>query len=427
MLNPTENELLSRVGAGTEMGEYVRRFWVPCLLSEEIPTPDSPPVRVRIYGEEMVAFRETSGKVGLLDRYCPHRLASLFFGRNEEGGLRCAYHGWKFDVSGACVDMPSEPADSNFAAKVTVRSYPVREAGGVIWGYLGPAGTEPPLPELTWASVPEAHRYVSKTLQRGNWTQALEGGIDSSHISFLHAPLDKSTFRVGIVDESLRTQAMVDPAPRYFVDETPYGARFAARRTTDTGDYYWRITQWLLPFYQVIPAEPNAVVTGNCYVPMDDENTLVFRVSWHQERALTAAERHELKNGGFFHAARIPGTYLPTQNRENDYLIDREVQRTLTFSGIHGIQAQDQAMLENMKGGPIADRRFEHLGTSDMAIITARRRLLREAKALADGVEPAAPQDGAAYGARSASVRLAPGVAWEEAAAAMLAPRTQRV
>ncbi len=427
MLNATDNELISRVGPGTVMGEYVRRFWVPCLLSEEIPEPDCPPVRVRMYGEDMVAFRDTSGRPVLLDRYCPHRLASLFFGRNEQDGLRCAYHGWKFDATGACVDMPSEPADSNFAAKVQVRSYPAQEAGGVVWGYMGPEGTAPPLPQLTWAGVPAANRYVSKSLQQGNWLQALEGGIDSSHVSFLHSTLDATQFRLGIQEESLRIEALTDPAPRYFVDETGYGARFAARRTIASGDYYWRITQWLLPFYQVIPAEPGAVVTGNCYVPMDDDNTLVFRISWHPDRPLTEREVAEYQNGGFFHAARIPGTYLPVQNRENDYLIDRQVQRSETFSGIHGIQAQDQAMLENMKGGTISDRRYEHLGTSDMAIITARRRLLREARALAKGVEPTAPLDGAVYGARSASLLLAPDVPWEEAAAPLLAPRSERV
>ncbi len=237
MLNAADNDLITRVGPGTVMGAYVRRFWVPCLLSEELPEPDCPPVRVRMYGEDLVAFRDTSGRAALLDRYCPHRLASLYFGRNEQDGLRCAYHGWKFDASGACVDMPSEPAGSSFAAKVRVRSYPVQEAGGVVWGYLGPEGTAPPLPQLTWAGVPEAHRYVSKSVQQGNWLQALEGGIDSSHISFLHATLDASRYTLGIADRSLRTEALADHAPRYFVDETPYGARFAARRTTEGGDH----------------------------------------------------------------------------------------------------------------------------------------------------------------------------------------------
>ncbi len=421
MLSEADNEFLTKVSPGTPMGEYVRRFWVPCLLSEEVPTPDSPPVRVRMYGEDLVAFRDTSGRVGLLERYCPHRQASLFFGRNEQNGLRCASHGWKYDVAGQCVDMPSEPPESNFKSKVHALAYPAREAGGVIWGYLGPKGTEPELPKLDWTLVPDSHRYVSKSLQRCNWMQALEGGIDSSHISFLHSTLDRSDYRLGIADGALRTQAVVDPSPRYSVRETPYGAQFAARRTAEDGRYYWRITQWFVPFFQIIPAEPGAVVTGNCYVPMDDENTLVFRISWHPDRALIEAELREYRDGGFFHAARIPGTYLPVQNRDNDYLIDRAVQRTKTFSGIHGIQAQDQAMIENMSGSTVVNRSREHLGTSDSAIITARRRLLREARQLQEGVDPA--RDADAYAMRSASLLLEPGVPWETAAAELLAPR----
>ena len=187
MLNDTDNEFLSRVGPNTPMGEYLRRFWMPFLLPEELPEPDCPPVRTTLLGEELVAYKDTNGDIGLIDNYCPHRRASMFFGRNEECGLRCVYHGWKFDLNGNCVDMPSEPAESNFKDKVKITAYPAREYGGLIWAYMGPVETMPELPKLDWATLPDSHRIISKRSQESNWVQSVEGGIDSSHISFLHS------------------------------------------------------------------------------------------------------------------------------------------------------------------------------------------------------------------------------------------------
>ena len=186
MLNDTDNEFLTRIGPGTPMGEYLRRFWMPFLLPEELPAPDCPPVRTTLLGEALVAYKDTNGDIGLIDNYCPHRRASLFFGRNEECGLRCVYHGWKFDKDGNCVDMPSEPAESNFKDKVKVKAYPAREWGGLIWAYMGPRENIPELPNIDWATLPDSHRVISKRIQESNWVQSVEGGIDSSHISFLH-------------------------------------------------------------------------------------------------------------------------------------------------------------------------------------------------------------------------------------------------
>src|SRR5919202_6261410 len=175
MLSIEENELLTRVGPGTPMGELLRRFWLPALLSDELPDNDGDPIRTRTLGEDLVAFRDSNGKVGIVDAYCPHRRAPLFFGRNEESGLRCVYHGWKFDVDGQCVDMPNEPPESSFASKVHIRSYPCVERGGVVWTYMGKPDERPELPEWEWASLPAAQRHLSMRVQFCNWLQALEG------------------------------------------------------------------------------------------------------------------------------------------------------------------------------------------------------------------------------------------------------------
>jgi phthalate 4,5-dioxygenase len=186
MLTREENDLVCRTARGTPMGDLMRRYWIPVLTSSELPKPDCPPRRVKLLGEKLVAFRDSTGKPGLVDERCPHRGASLFFGRNEEAGLRCVYHGWKFDRDGRCVDMPSEPADSTFKNKVRLIAYPCIERGGVIWAYMGPEGTQPHFPHLEWLLVPDSHRHTTRHLQECNWFQAFEGGFDNSHVRFLH-------------------------------------------------------------------------------------------------------------------------------------------------------------------------------------------------------------------------------------------------
>src|ERR687886_2780840 len=215
MLKKEDNELICRVGPGTPMGNLMRQYWIPAMLSSELPTPDSDPVRVLLLGEQLLGFRDTSGQVGLMQHNCPHRGASLFFGRNEEGGLRCVYHGWKFDVSGTCTDMPNEPAESDFKHKVKAVAYPCVERGGVVWAYLGPSSHAAQPPELEWTHVPPSHRYVTKRIQVCNYLQNVEGEVDSSHVSFLHSTLDQ---RNRLPDYMAR-----DRAPRFYVKATDYG------------------------------------------------------------------------------------------------------------------------------------------------------------------------------------------------------------
>ena len=347
MLSAEDNELLTRTGPGTAMGDFFRRFWMPVLLSQELPEPDGPPVRVKVLGEDLVAFRDTDGRVGLLDPRCPHRGANLFFGRNEKCGLRCAYHGWKYDITGRCVDMPTMPPESTFRDRIRASSYPAREWGEFVWAYLGPAGHEPELPELEFALVPPAHRFVSKKLQQCNWAQACEGGIDTAHFSFLHMPVSSSeSERDEVMSRSSadrdRTRWMRDDAmPEFQVVPHDAGLAIGASRRADGSGLYWRVSQFLLPNHGLAPnAFAGENYHGQTWVPITDELCWVYCYTWNPERPLTESERQRLKAGQSVHAA-VDERWVPLRNRDNDYLIDRVDQKLRTFTGIRGISEQD--------------------------------------------------------------------------------------
>ncbi|MGH2589041.1 MAG: Rieske 2Fe-2S domain-containing protein, partial [Dehalococcoidia bacterium] len=382
--------------------------------------PDCPPVRLTLLSEELIAFRDSEGRVGVLDRYCPHRGASLFWGRNEACGLRCVYHGWKYDVSGQCVDMPNEPLASRFKDKIQTTAYPAEERGGVIWVYLGPPDTRPQLPELEWTRVPESHRLVSKRIQECNYLQNVEGEVDSSHVSFLHSTVDEARdlTRTGGVAGNI----VFDRAPRFNVKTTDYGLMITARRNAPDGGYYWRITPFLMPAYTMIPFEPGVPQTFTAAVPIDDTHMFGFSATWHPDRPLTEEEleRHRLGLGA--HVRLIPGGFQTLANKENDYLIDREVQRTQTFTGIYGVREQDMAV-QSDQWGPTTKRWKEHLGTTDLAVIAMRRRLLRAARNLQQGIEPPEAQNGAAYRVRSAAIVLGQDVEVEEGAKEVMQAR----
>jgi phthalate 4,5-dioxygenase oxygenase subunit len=417
LLTREENDLITQTGAGTPMGEVFRSFWLPALLATELPAPDCPPVRVRLLGEDLVAFRATDGAVGLIDARCPHRRADLFFGRNEEQGLRCVYHGWKFDVQGTCIDMPNEPAESNFKHKITTTAYPCQERGGVIWAYMGPQAWQPELPQVEWSLVPDSHRYIDKYEVRSNYLQAIEGDIDNSHVSFLHSYLnpDARTRSRAASLNNINGYVLSDKAPRVTIKETDYGIMIGWRREADEDRYYWRITHWMMPGYSIVGApEPGQTILTNVRVPIDDERSLFYRIQWNPERPLTSDELYDMRDGGVLFAKRIPGTFQTVENRDNDYLIDRQLQKSYSYTGIKGIPQQDRAVSEL---DPIIDRTKEHLGTSDTAIIAMRRMLLQAAAEFQrEGKRPAAARAGAAYRVRSCGALLSREVPFDEGA-----------
>src|SRR5215468_9926424 len=388
MLTHEENMLVTRTGPGTPMGEAMRRYWIPALLSTELPEPDCPPVRVQLLGEKLVAFRDTQGKIGLLDEFCPHRLVSLWLGRNEESGLRCVYHGWKFDVHGACVDQMNEPVECSFAHKIRTTAYPTVELGGIIWAYMGPQAKMPPAPHFEWTHMPESHRHVSKVVEECNWLQALEGGIDTSHAPILHRALTASANRPGI---DPRSPFVRGSAPMLEVDPTEYGYRYAGVRKLPEGGRYVRAYHYVMPFTQLRPASlfgsvlidsPSDAGPGHFWVPMDDHTCMVWNFMYSLDEPLTDEQRREYGNGnGPDHVNQ--STFQSIRNARNNWGIDRSVQKTETFSGIEGVNTQDRAVQESM--GPIVDRSREYLGPADKAVIQARRLLLQAIKTVETG------------------------------------------
>jgi phenylpropionate dioxygenase-like ring-hydroxylating dioxygenase large terminal subunit len=420
MLRAAENEFITQTGSGTPMGDLFRRYWTPALLAEELPANDCPPVRVKLFSERLVALRDSRGRYGLIDEFCPHRGVSLWFGRNEECGLRCPYHGWKFDVTGQCIEVPSEPEESGFVKKIKVRSYPLVERGGVLWTHMGTPDHTPPLPEWEFAMVPAEQRFVSKRFQECNWLQAMEGGIDSSHVSWLHRDnLNSDPLFKGAGGNKYN---LADMQPVFEVVESPGGLYIGARRNAEAGNYYWRITQWVMPSFTMIPPRGGHSVHGHFWIPADDGNCWAWSYDYHPTRALSGAERAAMRQGKGIHAACAPGTYRPLANKDNDYLIDRAAQRRgETYSGVAGIAMQDASLQESM--GPIVDRTKENLVSTDNGIIMARHRLIRAAKALAEkGITP--PGVALAHQrVRSASVILPPKPPFKDAAREALTAR----
>ena len=378
MISAEQNEYLSRTGPGTPMGELFRRYWIPALLATELPEPDCAPVRVSLLSERLIAFRDTSGKLGLMDEFCAHRGVSLWFGRNEENGLRCPYHGWKYDTTGQCIEVPSEPVSSGFCQKIKLKSYPCIEVGGVIWTYMGPEAEKPEPPAFEWAQVAPEQRYLSKRWQQSNYLQGMEGGIDSSHVSFLHSgdinrdPLHKGTEGSKYARNTSTT---------FDIHESAAGLLIGARRNAEPGFHYWRVTQWMMPWYTLIPPYKGNALNGHAWVPMDDENCMAWTMTFHPTRPLSEAELDAMENGKGVHSELIPGTFRPVANIDNDYLMDRQAQKEkIYYSGIKGIAIQDASLQESM--GAIADRTKENLVSTDNAIIMARMRLRKAAKAL---------------------------------------------
>ena len=414
MLTREENERLTRVGPGTPMGETLRRYWMPCALSSELPANDGPPIRVRMLGEDLVAFRDATGAVGLVDAFCPHRRAPMFFGRNEECGLRCVYHGWKFDRDGACVDMPSEPADSLFRTKVTIAAYPTYEAGGFVWAYLGPPEHQPDVPDYEFCRVPATHGFASKNKQFSNYLQALEGGLDSVHATILHAT------NHGDLSFLHNFERLV---PRLDVVKTDYGYYYTGVRDIGDDASWVRVYQYLMPFTQMRGTvdgpfrrgDSSPRIDGHIWVPIDDQTTCVYHYTYSHDPASALAhdEIVELERSFGRGPEHVLPDYSLRQNRDNDYLIDREAQRTTSFSGIAGVNTQDNALQEGM--GPIVDRTQEHLGTTDRAIIVMRQLLLEAGHDVAVGRAPRGTAAASYRSVRAADVVIPRDRAWDRA------------
>jgi phthalate 4,5-dioxygenase oxygenase subunit len=429
MLTSEDNELLCRVGPGTPMGELLRQYWIPALISSELPAADGPPVRVRLLGENLIAFRVTSGTVGLIQNHCPHRGASLFFGRNEEEGLRCVYHGWKYDVTGQCVDMPCEPEESSFKSKIRARAYPCVERNNVVWTYMGPREVPPPLPDIEPNLMATGEVVIQKALRDCNWFQGLEGDVDTSHLGFLHLGAVKpEDTKPGSFDYYL----VKDRAPRYEVVDTEFGTSYGCYRPAEPETYYWRVAHFLFPFYTMIPTGILGMqILVRAWVPVDDEHIMFWSMAVPSTRqgrgatggasALQASSQAAAGAGGLAGGhGFLPdttdwlGKFRLVQSKDNDYLIDREAQRTKSYTGIAGIHQQDQAITESM--GPIYDRTQEHLGTSDAMVIRTRRRAINAAKALRDtGEVPPGVDDPKVYRYRSGGVILPRAAAWLDA------------
>ncbi|HUC63682.1 MAG TPA: Rieske 2Fe-2S domain-containing protein [Alphaproteobacteria bacterium] len=422
MTTAAENETLTRVGRGTPMGDFMRQFWVPACLSSEL-APDAPPMRLMLLGEKLIAFRDSAGRVGIFDHRCPHRCASLFMGRNEENGIRCVYHGWKFDVDGNCLDQPNVPEKRRFADKVKATAYKTVERGGLVFVYMGARATAPELPEIEAIQAEPDDRNIALTQRDCNWLQALEGDVDTSHLGFLHA---------GCVDPSkmdpadAATYTVLNKAPEIYAAERPYGTMYCASRPAMPGFDHNRFASFIFPFWVLYPSdrlERNR--SANAWVPIDDENTMIFNIDL--QRASGRFKSLRYADGTAIPGLARPLQYLPRTsdwmgrwrpvlNQGNDHGLDREQQKSrASFSGIVGIPLQDQAVQENM--GRIVDRTIETLAPSDLMVVLTRRVML---KALRDyretGKLPAVLDDPSlCRGARGGDVLSPAGTPWLKA------------
>jgi phthalate 4,5-dioxygenase oxygenase subunit len=377
MLTREHNERLCLVEGDAPAGKLFRSIWLPALPSVQLGAAGDPPVRLRLLGEDLIAFRTGSGEAGIVDAFCAHRRAPLFFGKTEEGGLRCAYHGWVFDRDGQCLEIPSD-ATGRICANVQIRAYRVREKAGIVWVYMG-ADTPPALPAFPWIDMPPSRLRVSVWLQESNWFQGAEGEIDSSHVSMLHA--DTKSNATGGAHQKW---TFLDPSPKLFIEPTEIGFMSVARRLADD-QYYWRVTQWMAPMFSLIPSA-TIPIGGRAWVPIDDHNTYTWDFTYDPQRDITADYIDNFAGRGLFfppegerrvhrlHNGSVVDTWIPRRRWNNDYLIDREAQRDHSMTGILGVNDQDRAVQEGM--GPLVDRSRERLVASDVAVATARHRLL---------------------------------------------------
>jgi phthalate 4,5-dioxygenase len=392
MLTRDENELLTRVGPETPMGAMLRQYWIPALMSDEL-APGDPPKRVRLLGENLVAFRAADGRLGLFDEGCPHRGASLVLAQIDDCALRCPYHGWKIDVSGRILETPTEPENSSFHERIRARAYPIREVAGLVWAYLGQPDAEPAFPAFEWTGLPSSHRWLAKMRAECNWLQCVEGVIDSSHVHYLHAEAFNGAANVNT--SVLDTKGTVarpssDGRPRIEAKNTPYGFRYAAIRKplvdAETTEYV-RVTLFVAPFFALIPP-PAGLISMQIFVPIDDEHTMFYYVKAGRDAPLTDEDRkiHEQRSG-MRPGIDFDDDFAKFRTSENLWQQDRKAMaRGGSALGVDGVALQDIIVQESM--GPVFDRTKEHLGASDVAVIRLRRLLLDAVRSFQAGDAP---------------------------------------
>jgi phthalate 4,5-dioxygenase oxygenase subunit len=384
MLTREENELLCRIGPDRPMGRMMRRYWLPAILSEEL-VPNGDPKRVRLLGENLVAWRDADGRAGLLDENCPHRGASLALARSEECGLRCLYHGWKIAVDGSVLETPPEPDEYDFRSRVRARAYEVHEAGGVVWAYMGPPGEAPPHLDFEFCALPESQRMWMKARIDCNWTQGIEGVLDNAHVAFLHADTIRPATGVATTvfdNRGRQDRPSNDLQPKMEAQNTAYGFRYASIRkpTIDPETQrYVRVTLFVAPFYGIFPA-PAGWGNMQAFVPIDDEHTMLFFTRFKYDGPITEEERDRTYAvNGFRPGIDLGPDYTKLRNRDNQWLQDRAAMHAgRSTSGIAGVNTEDMAVQESM--GAVYDRSKEHVGTTDLAVIRMRRLLIDAAK-----------------------------------------------
>ncbi|WP_134700609.1 Rieske 2Fe-2S domain-containing protein [Ammoniphilus sp. YIM 78166] len=388
MLKAEDNHLLTATGPGTPMGDLFRRYWIPALKSDEL-VADGNTVRIRLLGEDLVAFRDSEGKVGLLDERCPHRGTSMALGINDGCGLTCIYHGWKFDVNGTCTDLPSEPAESNFKNSISIKSYPIVERNGIVWTYMGSKETMPPIPNFYWMSLPDDQLLSERVWQECNYLQVMENDLDYVHAAFLHKALSKQALKQGILSSDLGIDPdhplCKNPPVRQEVESTIYGKRCLAEGEGEGGNNVFLEIHYIFPFYTYPPRMEGEDGMFHIFVPRDDHSTWSWDVQFSHQNPIDVQAQHDRRG------LVLDENFRKMRNKENFYEQDRGLMKDGNFSGIRGIANQDHAVTEMM--GPIVDRSIEHLGTSDMPIIQMRRMLLSTVKDFMNGNEIPKPHE----------------------------------
>jgi phenylpropionate dioxygenase-like ring-hydroxylating dioxygenase large terminal subunit len=419
-----ENEALTRVGPGTLMGSLFRQYWIPVTPAADVQEPGGRPLRVKLLGEDLVLFRAKNGQLGLIGSFCPHRLGPLFFGRVEEEGLRCPYHGWKFAAGGKCLEMPNVPPALSFTDEIHHPAYPCVERGGIIWTHMGRNNELPGLPDLEFLRVSDEDRQYRLFFQECNYLQVLEGGIDPTHVMWLHSPYDLADEELTATQQPYQHRVAQRSGARTPLDvaiaDTPGGFTYGAKRPAGEGKSLWRINQFIMPFYTMPPGGDQK--QARAYIPVDDESCVKWQIKWFPSKSIKESSKETLR-GAFAEEAYDPptnavpfGHVRAKAKKANDYLINWEIHKTRRF-GIAGVNLQDVCVTENEGPTPILDRTQENLCAGDTSIIKARLMLLEAAKALREkNTLPAGARDPSVYRVRGCAVVIPDDVDWIEGA-----------